>query len=270
LVTALRRCHNCALQFRTPTTSEKESYSFYQAEYAQGFTTEMPSAEELEMLKQKQFKGTDRDYSRALRILSALGCRPGMRLLDYGCSWGYGSWQFAQAGYEVAGFEISAPRCEYARKYLDIDAHTKQEKLEGPFDIFFASHVLEHVPSPLQVIEFAVSIVMPGGWIVILAPNGSRDFRAKKAKDWDHLWGRVHPNFLDELFFQQVFADSLLVCSSEYHARAIEKWANSPDDVLVTSLEGSELLAVARTKIDITTPARIGIDRSGSLMSGAH
>src|SRR6185503_5040907 len=116
LVTALRRCHNCALQFRTPTTSEKESYSFYQAEYAQGFTTEMPSAEELEMLKQKQFKGTDRDYSRALRILSALGCRPGMRLLDYGCSWGYGSWQFAQAGYEVAGFEISAPRCEYARK----------------------------------------------------------------------------------------------------------------------------------------------------------
>jgi 2-polyprenyl-3-methyl-5-hydroxy-6-metoxy-1,4-benzoquinol methylase len=270
LFTALRRCHNCALQFRTPTTSEKESYSFYQDEYAQGFTTEMPSAEELEMLKQKQFKGTDRDYSRALHILSALGCRPGMRLLDYGCSWGYGSWQFAQAGYEVLGFEISAPRCEYARKHLDIDAHTEQEKLEGSFDIFFASHVLEHVPSPLRVIEFAASIVRPGGWIVILAPNGSGDFRAKKAKDWDHLWGRVHPNFLDELFFQHVFADSLLVCSSEYDARAIEKWANSPDEVLVTSLEGSELLAVARTKIDRSMPAGFGIDRSSSLMVGTH
>ncbi len=253
LVTALRRCRNCALQYRTPTTTEKEGYNFYQHDYSQGFTTAMPSAVELAALKQNQFKGTDRDYARALRILAALGCRPGMRLLDYGCSWGYGSWQFAQAGYEVVGFEISVARCEYARQHLAVDAHHEPEKVKGPFDVFFASHVLEHVPSPLDVLQCAVSLVRPGGWIVILAPNGSHHFRAKKAKDWDRLWGMVHPNFLDELFFQQIFAEGLLVCSTEYDLSLIESWANSPETVQITSLEGSELLAVARTKTDRKT-----------------
>jgi len=248
LVTALRRCGKCSLQFRTPTTTEKESNQFYQNGYAHGFTTEMPSPDELEVLKQKEFKGTERDYSRALRILSALGCQPGERLLDYGCSWGYGSWQFMHAGYKVVGLEISAPRCSYAKKNLDVEAYDDPQKLEGPFDIFFASHVLEHVPSPLKVLEFAASIVRPGGWIVILAPNGSRHFRAKKPKEWDHLWGMVHPNFLDEIFLQQVFSESLLVCSGEYDVADIESWANSPDAVKVTSLEGSELLAVTRPR----------------------
>jgi len=250
LVTALRRCHNCALQFRTPTTTARENYHFYQDDYSQGFTTEVPSADELEVLKQKQFKGTDRDYTQALRILSALGCQPGARLLDYGCSWGYGSWQFAQAGYEVVGLEISLPRCEYARKKLGVDAYAEPKKLKGPFDIFFASHVLEHVRSPLEVLEFGTSIVRPEGWIVIFVPNGSRHFRAKKEKDWDHLWGMVHPNFLDEVFFQHIFADSLLMCSGNYDVKLIEKWANTPEAVQITSLEGSELLVVARTKTD--------------------
>jgi 2-polyprenyl-3-methyl-5-hydroxy-6-metoxy-1,4-benzoquinol methylase len=253
LVTGLRRCSKCSLQFRTPTTSAQENDRFYQEEYSQGFTTELPSAEELEVLKQKEFKGTERDYSRALRILSALGCQSGWRLLDYGCSWGYGSWQFAHAGYKVEGLEISVPRCEYAKQNLNVDAHTDPRKLKGPFDIFFASHVLEHVPSPLKVLEFAESIVRPGGWIVILAPNGSHHFRARKAKEWNHLWGMVHPNFLDEVFLQQVFSTGLFVCSDEYDVGDIKQWAASPQAIQITSLEGSELLAVARTKTYDTT-----------------
>jgi cyclopropane fatty-acyl-phospholipid synthase-like methyltransferase len=224
----------------------------------------MPSADELAVLKQKQFKGTDRDYSRALHILSALGCQPGARLLDYGCSWGYGSWQFAQAGYKVVGLDISVPRCEYAKKNLGVDVCAEPERLKEPFDIFFASHVLEHVPSPLKVLEFATSIVRPGGWIVILAPNGSRHFRAKKGKDWDHLWGMVHPNFLDEVFFQHVFSASLLVCSDEYDVSVIEKWANFPKAVEITSLEGSEILVVTRTNTDRKIPGSFCIDCANS------
>ena len=252
-VTALRRCGNCSLQFRTPTTSEQEGYYFYQNDYSQGFTTRMPSPEELEALKQNQFKGTESDYSRALRILAALGCQPGERLLDYGCSWGYGSWQFAQAGYNVVGLEISLPRCEYARKNLDVDAFSDRKEVAGPFDIFFSSHVIEHVPSPLRFLEFATAIVRPGGWIVILAPNGSRHFRSKNSREWNHLWGMVHPHFLDEVFLQQVFSDSLFVSSDEYDLCGIKKWANSPGAIHFRSLEGSELLAVTRTNTDETT-----------------
>ena len=245
-VTALRRCSNCALQFRTPTTSANENYLFYQDGYSQGFTTDVPSPEELDDLKQAGFEGAERDYSRAVRILTALGCQPGQRLLDYGCSWGYGSWQLAQAGYQVVGLEISAGRCEYAKKNLGIEAYDDPEDVTGPSDIFFCSHVIEHVPSPAKLLEFAVSSVKPGGWIVILAPNGSQQFRAVYPKEWNHLWGMVHPHFLDEVFLQQVFSESLLVGSSEIAPGVIEQWANKPGAVQFSSLEGSELLAVTR------------------------
>ncbi|HYW73832.1 MAG TPA: class I SAM-dependent methyltransferase [Pyrinomonadaceae bacterium] len=246
----MRRCRKCSLQFRTPTTSEKENYSFYQRDYSQGFTTELPTPEELDGLKRNQFQGSERDYSPALRILRALGCQPGERLLDYGCSWGYGSWQLAQAGYQVAGLEISVPRCEYAKQNLSVDAYDDPKKLEGPFDIFFSSHVIEHLPSPLEFLEFADSIVRPGGWIVILAPNGSQHFRARSATEWDHLWGMLHPNFVDEVFFQHVFTDSLFMSSGEHDLTGLQQWARDPQAIQLMNLEGSELLAVTRRGID--------------------
>jgi 2-polyprenyl-3-methyl-5-hydroxy-6-metoxy-1,4-benzoquinol methylase len=226
---------------------------FLQKEYIQGFTTDMPSPEELKRLKETGFKGTEKDYSEYITILSALGCKPGDSLLDYGCSWGYGSWQFHQAGYRVTAFEISAPRCDYARRRLEINAYRDLALVTGPFDIFFSAHVLEHVPSVSQSVEFARQVLGPGGWFVAFTPNGSNEFRRVNPRAWNQLWGAVHPNFLDSLYYESLFQfDTYLIATTPYDLASIKKWALTPHEQQKSaslSLSGDELLIIVRFSI---------------------
>ena len=43
-----------------------------------------------------------------------------LELLDFGCSWGYGSFQLKKQGYKVYSYEISKPRSNYAKTKLNI------------------------------------------------------------------------------------------------------------------------------------------------------
>ena len=118
LVTSLRRCARCLLMFRTPTDSPSESARFYERDYQQGFTTHMPDDEGLKQLTGTEFRGSKKDYSYYLSVLDMLGCRAGQCVVDFGCSWGYGSHQLAHAGYDVSSFEISPSRARYAERKL--------------------------------------------------------------------------------------------------------------------------------------------------------
>lgn len=247
IVTALRRCNACHLLFRSPTITPEENQSFYQSVYSQGFTTDTPSLDRLEQLKASRFKGSEKDYSQYLNVLAALGCKPGDLLFDFGCSWGYGSWQFIQAGYSVTAFEISVPRCEYAKTYLGIDAQTRMENVDGPFDVFFSAHVLEHIPSISRSLEFARKILRPGGWFVAFTPNGSDPFKARKQESWKYSWGLVHPNLLDDLFYSIAFKSDLhLLASSPYDLESIKQWASLQQESVSLDLSGEELLIIAK------------------------
>ena len=109
LVTRLVRCARCKLLFRTPTTSKEENDAFYQAEYAEGFTTDMPSDEKLRDYLESGFP-SEKDYGRYVDVVHAASARPQLRLFDFGCSWGYGSYQFTQHGFDVEAFHgVQAP-----------------------------------------------------------------------------------------------------------------------------------------------------------------
>lgn len=245
LVTALRRCDSCKLQFRTPTTSEKENEAFYQEEYSQGFTTDTPGDAELAEMKSNSFKGTGKDYAEYIAVLKALGLKAGDRLFDFGCSWGYGSWQFQEAGFQVEAFEISKPRCRYAREKLDINAHDTLEGLPaGEFDVFFSSHVLEHVPSVADSISLARKLLKPGGLFVAFTPNGSDAFRKANADSWRKLWGMVHPNFLDDIYYRECFDNPLLASSPYDCSRLSETWPDNKE--AQEPLNGVELLVASR------------------------
>ena len=90
-VTTLRRCSQCRLLFRAPTTSANRQAVFYQRDYRQGFTTDLPGEELLKRYLDAEFRGTEKDYSPYLRVLDAIGANKGQALFDLGCSWGYGS-----------------------------------------------------------------------------------------------------------------------------------------------------------------------------------
>lgn len=215
--TQLRRCSNCKMMFRTPTDDAAENASFYESEYRQGFTTELPSDQSLSELKRTNFAGTEKDYSYYIAVLAKLGLGPGSLIFDYGCSWGYGSYQLRRAGYDVVSFEVAPSRKCFAREKLDIpmvdDMNSAVGKFAGAFDCFFSAHVLEHVPSPAVSFSYALKLLKPNGLFVSFTPNGSAAHRARSPM-WSKLWGEVHPNFIDDVFLDHSFMSSPRTLSS--------------------------------------------------------
>jgi len=246
----LMRCNSCKLLFRVPTTSPAENEKFYQRTYQQGFTTEMPSLNELSKLKNEKFKNSEKNYMPYINVLNALGLRENAKILDFGCSWGYGSWQLKEAGYDVQSYEISRPRCEYAIKYMNVDATWDLNALRGPFDVFFSSHVIEHVPSVGDIISLAEKLLKPGGFFVAFTPNGSDSYRKLCLSSWKHAWSIVHPNLLDEKYYEHAFKNtSFIIGSNPYDTKAIMAWAQEAGCSLkqkALSLDGNELLCIAK------------------------
>lgn len=248
LVTSLRRCKHCQLLFRAPTTTLEENASFYQKAYTQGFTTDIPSDEQLKTYLSKAFLGSERDYSTYIDIVRKANGTNGNKVFDFGCSWGYGSWQFSQNGFEVESFEISVPRAEFAKNRLGVKVHTSLSEVSGLFDVVFSSHVLEHVPSVQESIAFCFSILKPSGLFVAVTPNGSADFRKKAPDAWHKLWGLVHPNFLDGDFYQSFFADTpCFLASNPYPMQEIENWGiGQHERHIADQLSGEELLVIVK------------------------
>lgn len=245
-VTFLMRCLKCRLLYRAPTTAADDSVAFYQWAYRQGFTTDLPDDERLRDLIRTSFRGSEKDYRTYLEVLLSLGTRPGERLLDFGCSWGYGSWQLKRAGYEVQAFEISRPRCEFARMRLGIDALSELNEVGKDFDVVFSAHVLEHVPAVEDAISLMLAKLRPGGLLVAFTPNGSLDRRNCDAVNWHRGWGLVHPQMLDDQYYRSRFSQHpFLLASTPFDLEKLRQWGGIRQSVF--NIQGGELLFAVRT-----------------------
>jgi cyclopropane fatty-acyl-phospholipid synthase-like methyltransferase len=197
-------------------------------------------------MKATGFEHTPRDFCRYIEVLSTLNIPRRAKVLDFGCSWGYGSWQIAQKGYSVSGFEISVKRAEYAKQMLGIPVETNIDQLNGNYDVFFSRHCLEHVPVVSSVLRRAMKLLKPGGIFYAIVPNGSLQYKHVHLKEWNTAWGLKHSNHLDEIFFENVFSDNPLYISTFPLAHSdIEKWADSTKRKC-SSLTGKELIVLAR------------------------
>jgi 2-polyprenyl-3-methyl-5-hydroxy-6-metoxy-1,4-benzoquinol methylase len=254
-VTQLRRCRSCSLLFRTPTDRPAANAAFYEHGYRQGFTTTMPDDATLAALKRANFTGSEKDYGYYIAVLKNLGVPTGARVFDYGCSWGYGSYQLGQAGFDVVAYDVAATRRHYAadklavRTVANMDDVTRTEA--GAFDCFFSAHVIEHLPRPARAFDDAMRLLKPGGLFVSFTPNGSAPHRAASV-DWSKLWGEVHPNFIDVEFFDRSFSAAPRAAgSSPVAAPVVPQVAHAalPEALVLhrfNDLTGGELFFVAR------------------------
>ena len=224
-ITALVRCKNCKFMFRIPTTSYKENKKFYQIKYSGGgqslrndkknFTTNLPSKNELKDLIKTNFANSEKNYKKYIDILKIIKSNKKLKLFDYGCSWGYGSFQIKQSGFEVTSYEVSESRAEFAQSELGINiANDINSIKQNYFDIFFSAHVLEHLPNLKQTIDLAFSILKKGGLFISFTPNGSIEHKNNNP-NWNKLWGLTHPNFLDEIFYKKIFEDKAFFITSD-------------------------------------------------------
>ena len=192
VVTALRRCERCQLRYRVPKGDPIDLRRYYEKSYRQGIVTEMPSDQELEGFLATGFKGSQKDFTVYLDVLKALPLAPGATVLDYGSSWGYGSWQLASAGYKVLSYELSTSRAAFAAERLGctvVDPWTMPERV----DCLFSSHVIEHLPQPRTIWELAERVLAPDGLVVHFLPNGEPARAESMPAAYHSAWGRVHP-----------------------------------------------------------------------------
>jgi hypothetical protein len=241
LVTMLFECPDCKLKFRVPKEDPAVAKDFYQEAYQEGFTTEMPSPAALAGLLQRKFIGSEKDYSTYIDVCRAAGLRENAVILDFGCSWGYGSWQLREAGFRVFSYEVSRARADYAKNALGCEMVEDLASLAGDVDCLFSAHVIEHLPDPTMIVSTARVILAPSGIAITFCPNG--DTSSSWSNHYSDLWGKHHPSVITPGFLQRACDDtglSLRTYSDPYDFRAIY------NEAVVTSLPGEELCAIMR------------------------
>tara|TARA_B100000780_G_C21048917_1_gene421132 strand:+ start:97 stop:990 length:894 start_codon:yes stop_codon:yes gene_type:complete len=250
--TSLKRCENCMLLYRTPTTTIEENKHFYQEEYTQGFTTDCPNDDKLNELISNNFRNTEKDYSKIIEILNILDLKSNTNvssLFDYGCSWGYGSYQLKKI-FNVKSYEISVPRAKYASDKLNVNIINESEldslkNNDKKLDFFLMSHVLEHVPNPSETLDLGLKLLKKGGYMVSFTPNGSMENRKINSK-WSKLWGMVHPNFIDEKFYEKFFRNNIYyIGSSKYNFKNIQNFTKNNQNY-IDDLSGGELMIIVK------------------------
>jgi len=250
IVLQLRKCAGCALMYRWPKDTPQVNRRFYTWQYRQGMTTDMPDGEHLEMLKTSMFQGTEKDLSDKISVLKAL--MPRGRVLDYGCSWGYGIFQLVAAGYDAVGFEISEPRAEFARSRLGaavVSSEGALDELAGSFDSIFASHVLEHLPAPSVAFDRLANLLKPNGLLLAFVPNCGGDEARRFGVNWGPMCCEKHPlafhaEFLERalprhgfkcIFFSNPYAPDDIAKNSSFNAPGIISGRLCGDGLLVVA-----------------------------------
>jgi 2-polyprenyl-3-methyl-5-hydroxy-6-metoxy-1,4-benzoquinol methylase len=248
LVMDILQCDVCHLIFRWPADTPQEHDVYYQRDYA-GDSPQvvLPPPQELRGLMQTNFSGSPLDINHKIRVLRAL--RPSGRVLDLGCSWAYGTYQFAQQGYDASGFEISKRRAEYGRQQLHqkvIDSLDELYSLpSGSFDIIYSNHVVEHLPEIRTSFTQLARLLDKNGMVFHVLPNFTG--KAGRSGLWLKWIGEDHPIAPTIPFFEYAIPASGLqpptFGSNPFDEHLMEALLHQPGAAIST--EGDELLVLA-------------------------
>jgi SAM-dependent methyltransferase len=246
-VLQLRTCKSCGLMFRWPKETPGFSEKFYQETYSEGtYTTELPDPETLQEFVANNFVGSPKNFADQIGVLKEF--LPQGRVLDFGCSWGYGVYQLQQAGYDAFGFEISRPRAEHGRRQLEVEILDSLKELNDlpsqSVDGIFASHVLEHLVSLKETFTLFARILKPSGVVIIMVPNAGGKQARELSVAWPPLINEKHTLALDGKFFEKnlsPFGFKVLTLSDPYRTSEIRNAVNQNSSL---SAEGEELMVI--------------------------
>jgi 2-polyprenyl-3-methyl-5-hydroxy-6-metoxy-1,4-benzoquinol methylase len=159
---ALKECHGCGLTYFDPTPTLVDLQKFYSTH---GYQFNFHS-----------------QASRARFLLDRyLQAWPQGRFLDVGCASGLLLYALkSMSDLEVHGVELSKKAVTFANTQLKLQNVLNQDLLSaeypsGFFDAIHISEVLEHVPSPVELLRECRRIIKPGGLFFLSLPNGLAD-----------------------------------------------------------------------------------------------
>lgn len=223
---------------------------FYQTAYRQsGLTTELPSKSHLENLVETNFSGSSKDFTRFIRLFSALRIPAGSKILDFGANWGYGTYQFEKAGFESIPYEISKPRAKFGEQIgISVISDWADIETRKLFDVAFSAHVLEHTPDPQEAILRQIKAIRPGGYLIAVYPHGSRAFKEADPRRFHKIWGQVHPVLLTDRFIDGILSEQPTYMGSLNDTALVEISTWDQCASMVGNLTDSEMLLICKVQ----------------------
>lgn len=119
-----------------------------------------------------------------------LPVKRGGQLLEVGCGSGATLQSMEQKGWSVTGLDFDENAVKNARsKGLDVRLGqlSAQEFADESFDAVVMSHVIEHVPSPGELLDECRRILKKGGVLVALTPNADSRGHRHYGRNWRGL-----------------------------------------------------------------------------------
>lgn len=169
-------CRECTHSFMNPRPSWDVLQNYYDSSY-QAYDED------------HGYGGIEADVAEARRTgeLRHVPIRPGLRLLDVGCGGGSFLKRAAALGAEVQGVEPSPHGHATAMAngipvfHGQIDEFVAAQN-DRRFDLITANHVVEHHPTPVEMLKHMGQLLADGGYIWFAVPNA--DCGAARSLQW--------------------------------------------------------------------------------------
>ncbi|MFT5858097.1 MAG: hypothetical protein ACI865_000181 [Flavobacteriaceae bacterium] len=252
LITSLLKCNECCLNHRHPKDSAKWLEKFYQTEYKidTHMMTDLPTDAEIKIQKQENFSSL---RNESIYISALFNSKP-IKLIDYGCSWGYNVFKLLNDGHNAVGYELSVPRALFGEEKLGVKIFSKLEQLPVEQDLMLSSHVIEHLVDLPKFFQFSKVHLKNDGVFMAFCPNGTAEYRTREPETWHGSWGDIHVNLIDVEFAKLAFKDNpylILTGDWAFDPKEIEEWDGMSQKVGAKK-DGKELLIIAKPTISIS------------------
>ena len=169
------RCPNCDVAFLFPPPAEEDEAKFYAGEFEKfmegraGNTRDWSGPEAHIASNQDQ-------VSRRMPHLQAHLDRPGLRLLELGCSSGFMLLPLKERGVEVLGVEPSGLFTGFVRShnipvYDSLEDFQQHSGAAGDLDLITHFFLLEHVRDPVTFLKQGLDQLKPTGKMFFEVPS---------------------------------------------------------------------------------------------------
>jgi 2-polyprenyl-3-methyl-5-hydroxy-6-metoxy-1,4-benzoquinol methylase len=165
----IARCAACRLTQLDPLPPPEILDALYGHDYFENAANETGYDAYLD--QEEEYLATfEEDLRRISEFVSA------GRVLDVGCGFGFFMQQALDAGYDVYGSDVAEQAVKLAVERLPGRAFLGAvedivELQDAEFDVIFASHLIEHITTPVPFLENLVKRLRPGGICVLVTPN---------------------------------------------------------------------------------------------------
>lgn len=179
-------CEDCGFIFTNPRPTERYMRTFYQKYFWFFF-------QGCHKVRERFFR---RQHTREWALLRATRCAPYLSEAKSILEIGSGSGLFlneilkAHPGIRAAGIEPDSEMAGYSRNILHLDVYNgffQSYPSDSRFDAIVLFHVIEHLFDFTGLFEFVRDHLVPGGLVIVEAPNVDGDWKTIYMIQFSHL-----------------------------------------------------------------------------------